>query len=584
MERLDTAPQKPARACPSVGRVCRVWARAGWAHGIGLVLAAGYMALLMHTAPDLGMSRDESFYVIAAQSYGEWMEALVRSPRHALSPDMIRRHWEYNHEHPGLMKSLFALSWLAHKHGHWFSSDSQAFRFFGMATASGLLWLLVVFGARAHSLAVGVVAALLFATLPRVFYHAHLNAFDVPITLMITWTVYAYWRSLTHRRWAVWAGVIFGLALATKHNSWVLPPLLLIHWGWRQAEQSWVQKKMSLAAPHWLMSMAVLGPVVFVATWPWLWATGPREMFARVREYALFHVHHEYYNIAYFGQNYFQPPFPVSYPWVMTLFTVPLTVVVLSAVGIATSVRSWMPWPPWVAAKWHCAAGDAQCRVRNTDVLWLGCLLAPLVIISLPSTPIFGGTKHWFPAYPFSCLFAAQGAAVAASAMQPCATRIATWLKAPTRTHWVRAATLGALVLPGAVLTAHSHPFGLSHYTPIAGGVPGAATLGMNRQFWGYTTRSLVPYFKQQLPHGGTVWICDTTWDAWHMLIRDGLLPSNIQPSWELDRADYAIVHHEHHFAEVDYQIWTAYGTVRPSLVLTYDGVPIISVYKNPRK
>ena len=46
--------------------------------------------------------------------------------------------------------------------------------------------------------------------------------------------------------------------------------------------------------------------------------------------------------------------------------------------------------------------------------------------------------------------------------------------------------------------------------------------------------------------------------------------------------ADFVLVHHERHFAEVDYQAWVAYGTPRPVYVLRYDGVPIISVYENP--
>jgi DNA gyrase inhibitor GyrI len=66
------------------------------------------------------------------------------------------------------------------------------------------------------------------------------------------------------------------------------------------------------------------------------------------------------------------------------------------------------------------------------------------------------------------------------------------------------------------------------------------------------------------------------------MLQRDGRLDPRIRPTGSLTTADYAIVHHEHHFAEVDFQIWEAFGSVRPAYVLTHDGVPIISVYKNP--
>jgi len=48
--------------------------------------------------------------------------------------------------------------------------------------------------------------------------------------------------------------------------------------------------------------------------------------------------------------------------------------------------------------------------------------------------------------------------------------------------------------------------------------------------------------------------------------------------------ADLVLVHHEPHFNEVDFQAWMAFDDVQPVHVLTYDGVPIISVYQNRRK
>ena len=119
---------------------------------------------------------------------------------------------------------------------------------------------------------------------------------------------------------------------------------------------------------------------------------------------------------------------------------------------------------------------------------------------------------------------------------------------------------------------------------PIVGGVPGAADLGMNRQFWGFTTGSLVPWLKAQLPEGGAVWLCDTTAGAWAMLRADGEIPANIVAARSMAEADFALVHHERHFAEVDYQAWVAYRSSQPVEVLRYDGVPIISVYENPAR
>jgi hypothetical protein len=86
------------------------------------------------------------------------------------------------------------------------------------------------------------------------------------------------------------------------------------------------------------------------------------------------------------------------------------------------------------------------------------------------------------------------------------------------------------------------------------------------------------------MPEGGTVWPCDATGKAWEMMQRDGMIPDNIRPARNLATADYAIIHYEHHFLEVDLQIWDAFGTVQPVEVLTYDGVPLVSVYENPRR
>ncbi|MEZ4405005.1 MAG: hypothetical protein R3A52_00745 [Polyangiales bacterium] len=150
--------------------------------------------------------------------------------------------------------------------------------------------------------------------------------------------------------------------------------------------------------------------------------------------------------------------------------------------------------------------------------------------------------------------------------------------------RWLPAAALGSLmILPAALQTAHSHPFGLSNYTPVAGGAPGAADLGLNRQFWGFTTGSVVPWFNEHLRPQARVYIHDTAPDAWAMLQRDGRLRDDIHDTWSISDADAAIVHHELHMNEVDYQIWVAYQSPAVAWVLRYDGVPIVSVYRNPR-
>ena len=316
-------------------------------HVTGLVICVAYVALLVSTAGDIGMSRDESFYVQAAQDYAAWMQQVVREPKVAFERAAIDHAWDYNWEHPPLMKASFALGWIVQQKTGLFGSDSLAFRFPGMLTAGLLLWLIYIWGTRIFGRRAGLFAALCFALMPRVFYHAHLNCFDVPITLMITAVTYCYWRSLTSSTWVWITGFVFGLALLTKHNSWVLPGIFLIHFVWLHR----VSRRRGLAMstprwPWWLIAMLSIGPLIFAAGWPWLW----NDTWARVVSYVNFHFRHDYYNIAYFGTTYFRSPFPMSYPFVLTLFTVPLIFVCLAVTGVFSRRREL--WPFGDGSKW----------------------------------------------------------------------------------------------------------------------------------------------------------------------------------------------------------------------------------------
>ncbi len=543
-------------------------------HLVGLGLCLTYVVALLATSADLGMSRDESFYVTAAEDYGRWFEMLFEDPGQALEQEQIDAAWDYNHEHPALIKSIFAFGWLAQSKWQIFEHESDAHRFGAMVLAGLLLWLIYIFGVRAFGRREGLFAALAFALLPRVFYHSHLNCFDIPITLMVTLVTYCYWRSLRDSRWAWATGITFGLALATKHNSWVLPGIFLIHFLWlvfaRRAQHK-AGADVSIPKPWWLLAMVLIGPPIFVGSWPWLWHDGLH----RFGWYASFHLRHDYYNMVYFGLNYFRPPFPVAFPFVLTFFTVPLVTLALAGVGLGMRFRAMLPgfvvrrfWPKLEASQ---GPDDIY-----SDVLFVGALLAPMVIIAMPTSPIFGGTKHWFPAYPFLCLYAGLGFRKVVEAFRK------SFPKVPSVAAAVGAGAV--LLAPPLVETAHAHPFGLSHYGYAAGGVPGAADHGMNRQFWGFTSGSIVPFLREAMPDGGTVFICDTTWGAWQMLQKDGHLPQNIRATPNLAGADYVLVHLEHHFVEVDFQAWAAFGSVQPVHVLRYDGVPIINIYENPRR
>jgi hypothetical protein len=132
-------------------------------------------------------------------------------------------------------------------------------------------------------------------------------------------------------------------------------------------------------------------------------------------------------------------------------------------------------------------------------------------------------------------------------------------------------------------ITSHSHPFGLSSYVPLVGGTAGGADLGLNRQFWGFTTQSLEPYFEAKAPRGASVYFNDTAWDSWGRMIEEKRIRPDLRGVGSIGEAEIAIVHIELHMMEVEYKEWVVFGTDVPDYVLTHDGVPIVDVFRRKR-
>ena len=238
-----------------------------------------------------GNVRDEGYYFDAAEQYygwyGELGENLISGhPLKSFTRSNIDRWFGYNHEHPALMKTLFGFSWrIFHKcrlprsragairsamprcTARWRSSTRNRRcacpPTFSCALMAAVLYL---WGAAAWSRAAGLVAAILGVIAPRLFFDAQLATFDAPIAALWVFVVYAYWRALSDPRWGWRTGVIFGLALATKHNAFFIPFVLVVHF----ACVAFAAKAASRLRGYSAGWRSWASPV-YLACWPWLW-------------------------------------------------------------------------------------------------------------------------------------------------------------------------------------------------------------------------------------------------------------------------------------------------------------------------
>ena len=522
--------------------------------GLGVILAVIATMLVLANQHEVGLARDEIVYMQNGMRYADWWIGLAKF-QHGVSTEGITRTFggpgatDNNREHPPLMKTMFGLS---HRlvHGVFGADEVTAFRL-----PSALMQGLLVFLAFSMVLAVwgyleAIVAALLLMFLPRAMFHASLACFDAPIMTLWFATVYAYWKGLDGRKWPWQAGVCFGLALATKHNALLLPFALGLHYmivGVSVARTS--RRWLDVITHRWrvIVSLAVLGPLTLFVLWPWLWF----DTSAHVKDWLLFHIKHVHYNFEYLGVNWNAPRFPWHVALVTTLFTLPVVTLAGTAIGSGVMI----------------AKRDHADRARAPGLLLAISAAASMGPFFLGSTPIFGAEKHWMPALPSLCIAAGIGVAWAARALGK--------RYAP--------ALVGVVVLAAALETYTAQPYALTWYNALAGGAPGGADKGMNRQFWGVAARGTLPILPQL--GTGPVYSHDAS-PAWGFYQKLGLVPKQFPDAGHeeagIANSKLAIVIHELHFNRHDYLIWKSYGTVQPAYVLRSDGVPIVSIYKRP--
>ncbi|MDC0722265.1 ArnT family glycosyltransferase [Nannocystis bainbridge] len=404
-----------------------------------------------------------------------------------------------------------------------------------------------------------VLAALWFIGLPHVWFHAGLHCFDVPVAVLTLAVVLCYRRALASWRWSLLLGPLLGVAISVKHNALFIPVLLGVHY---LACLALARRRPSRGQllPLPFLSMALLAPPTVLALWPWLWS----DPLARLGEYLEFHRLHAYYNTEYFSINYNQPPLPWSYPFVLTWATVPTALLLLAAIGLVLAVRSDLSSRP--SADLCPARFTAPLRGHpaRDGLLWALFGLFPLLLISLPTIPIFGGTKHWITAYPFLALAAAFA-------------YVTLWrsLALTGRARHLPAALLPLLLVPALWSTLHGHPYNLSQYAPLAGGARGAADLGLMRGFWG---SAVLPLLDDLSERPGPLHLHDLHELARLQYEREGRWPPGTT-SAPLTRARAALLFHERHMLSNEVDAWNHFQNSAPLDVITLDDVPLTSLY-----
>jgi len=407
---------------------------------LGFLLFAGTLLLIASGLGRPGITWDEPFYTEAGKTYLDWFKA--KSP---FSEETLREHWKVEHAHPPLGKLWYGLwatlfSKLTHE-----ASDAQRFYAgvlgarLGASIVSALSVLLIfLLVRRTSSYLVGLLSAATFLFLPRIFVHLHLAALDVPVALGWFLTAFAFFEAMKHPRWAFLCGFFFGLSLLTKGNALFLPLAL---WPWGLL----LYRKRALPA---VLSMAIIGPVLFFAFWPWMWL----DPLGMLRGFIADKLNRVIIPVRYLGVTYKTSYAPWHYPFLLTALTIPVGIFFALILEVISIFRR---------------------RTHSFEFFILWNLLVVLAVAALPNAPKYDGVRLFLPAFPFVAVLAAFGFK-----------RVWDFLLKRFRRKAFAAALLLVFLVSQFFPALFMFPYGLSYYNGFVGGLAGAQRLGFETTYW----------------------------------------------------------------------------------------------------
>ena len=545
---------------------------------IGLGLGVLTFLILLSTASGYGLTYDEPVYMSRSMRAGQWLSLLIHEPGTALSRGTIDRLWDpTGDEQAGLMKLI---AWPAASVASAFVGPLAAIRAGTILIVSLLIGCMFVFVANLWGRLEGLFAALGLLAMPNVFTHCHLMALDAPVMAWSALAIMAAYVAALHGEqdrkrcwlWIALMGLAFGAAIATKVNGWFVPLIVL----------PWLFMFRRRAFWAGLVSMAVLGPLVFIASWPWLWF----DTLGRLARYFSFFGKHYPVGVTYFGHVYSVAPW--HFPLVMLLITTPIILLLFSGVGISRLYcRAGACTPPARDAK---ADGGVQAPAPQSDVSSRNWQRAAIALMtwaafvnilpnSLPSSPKYNGVRLFLPIFVPLVILAAAGFGWLARAL---AARLASSAR---EMRLVLGLLLVLALAPGLYATAKTYPFGMSYYNSLLGGTKGAVARGMEATYWGDTFLAAAPWLNEKAAPGAEVWINVVGYvSTMQMYQQFGLL-----------RQDLKITGGDEAFRHADYCVVinksTEYGRLGQELVqrgkVLYtqdlDSVPLVWVFAGER-
>ncbi len=402
------------------------------------------------TTGPIGWTSDEVYYFLSSELIIEWFAALSSAVfsggvDHVLSQGVIDAYWLWDMQHnphPPFYKILTALT-LALFKNH--LGEFAAYRLASALLCSVLTVFLFITLQKKYGVLAGCYASLAFFLMPRVFGHAHFGATEMPLMTFWFLSYWAFWRGLKLVSGSILLSVFVGWALATKFTG-ILVPGAFILWTLLYREKKALRN---------IVCVFTLAPLVALLVNPGWWYDPVDKILNFI---AISTSREETIPIGtyFLGKTYaFSPPW--MYAPVISALTVPAVTLFSFFAGLlAISLR-----------KQH----------RKYIILFALNIAVMLGVAMLPNAPIHDGVRQFIYLFPFVALLAGIG-------FHAITNIIISRITSGTAKKIITACMLCIVAGYQFFQVIKTHPYELSYYNELAGGIRGAHRLGMETTYW----------------------------------------------------------------------------------------------------
>jgi len=508
-----------------------------WLAGLTVALLAA--TLLVATVDDYGLTFDEPLYIVITDGLRGWFADVaaggVGGLREQLRDERLRETWLFAARQNRNLPVPVLLSALFRPLGEGWPGPPYSYRLGTCLLLAATVALLFAGLAPAHGWEMAAVAAGSLLLMPQAFAHGHLAANDVAVSSFWLLAILLWLWSGTSARRALVAALVCGLGLACKASFVLVPALLGL---WLLCFRQWRRWRATLV-------LAVVAPLVMLALCP-MWWGDPLPRIARFYWRAFNASQHWTSDSYYLGTSYLG-----ALPWHNGL--------VLPAVTT----------PPWTLALALAGAWRGLRRRDPVIALWtMGAGVLPFLRM-LPNAPGHDGVRLMLPSLFCLAPLAGFGFLELVERFRTLRERMAP-----------RLAMVAAVLVLGAQGLVTMHPFEMSYYSELIGGLRGAARLGFEVSYWydAYTPRALREIQVPLPPKAKLVTV--PNYDSYLVLLSEWGRPSLDRTPVPHEEAEYLLLYSRRGALYRLPGIPEIYEHGRPLWSLQCRGVQLLGLYR----